>query len=102
MVQMVTRRIKETYVTALFYDPELKSTVEHRFYVPGWYPDPGGRRLIKAIKNLHIRSADVTLVKVESCRCGYCVYQMPLFDFIKRAAEHHETAETKEHNDHND
>ena len=91
---LVIRKVKETYVTALIYNETAKDAKLFRFYVPGWHPDPGGRKLIKAIKQ-HYKNTDETLIRVEGCRLGYCRYELPLQDFMKQAKKTHVDQEQK-------
>ena len=95
---IVTRTGKETYVSALIFHEKTKQAVSYRFFVPGWHPDPGGRKLIKAIKK-HFMNPDETLIQVESCRCGYCRHELPLTEFIKYAKIRHVDKENKEYTD---
>ncbi len=95
---IVTRTGRETYVTALIYQVKTKQAVLYRFFVPGWHPDSGGRKLIKAIKK-HFMNPDETLIQVESCRCGYRLYELPLKEFIKYAKIRHVDKEHKEYTD---
>lgn len=92
---LVVRNLKETRVQALIYDEKTKHGVHQWFYVPGWHPDPGGRKLIKAIKK-HCMDPDETLIRVESCQLGYCKYELPLSEFIKFAKETHVDKEQKD------
>lgn len=92
---LVVRKLKETRVQALFYNEKTKQIVPYRFKVPGWHPDPGGRKLIKAIKK-HCVDPDVTLIRVESCELGYCKYELPLSEFVKIAKETHVDEDQKD------
>ena len=92
---LVIRKLKETSVQALIYNETDKQALTYRFKVPGWYPDPGGRKLIKAIKK-HFMDPDESLIRVESCQLGYCKYELPLSEFIKFAKETHVDADQKE------
>lgn len=92
---LVVRKLKETRVQALIYNEKTKQAVPYRFKVPGWHPDPGGRKLIKAIKK-QFMDTDETLIRVESCRTGYCKYELPLSEFMKIAKETHVDEDQKE------
>ena len=92
---LVIRKVKETYVTALIYNETAKDAKLFRFYVPGWHPDPGGRKLIKAIKK-HFMDPDEILIRVESCQLGYCKYELPLSHFMMLAKETHVDEDQKE------
>lgn len=92
---MVVRKLKETRVQALIYNETDKQAAPYRFKVPGWHPDPGGRKLIKAIKK-HFMDPDETLIRVESCQLGYCKYELPLSEFMKIAKETNVDADQKE------
>lgn len=92
---LVVRKLKETRVQALFYNEKTKQAVPDRFHVPGWHPDPGGRKLIKAIKK-HFLNPDETLIRVESCQLGYCKYELPLSEFMKIAKKTHVAEDQKE------
>lgn len=92
---LVIRKLKETRVQALIYNEKTKQSVPYRFKVPGWHPDPGGRKLIKAIKK-RFMDPDECLIRVESCQLGYCKYELPLSEFIKIAKETHVDADQKD------
>lgn len=95
---IVTRTGRETYVTAQIYHVESKETVTVSFFVPGWYPDPGGRALHTAIRKL-LAGSDAVLLEVSSCSCGYCRCELQLSDFIKYAKIRHVDKENKEYTD---
>ena len=92
---MVIRKLKETHVQALIYNEKTRQTVPYELIVPGWHPDPGGRKLIKAIKK-HSLDPDETLIRVENCLIGYCKYELPLSEFVKIAAVTHVDEDQKE------
>lgn len=92
---LVVRKLKETRVQALIYNETDKQTETYRFKVPGWHPDPGGRKLIKAIKK-HFMDPDKNLIRVESCQLGYCKYELPLSEFMKIAKETHVDEDQKD------
>lgn len=92
---LVVRKLKETHVKVLIYNENRKQTIPYDFIFPGWYPDPGGRKLIKAIKN-NCLDPDETLVRVESCQLGYCKFELPLSEFVKIAKETHVDKDQKD------
>lgn len=92
---LVIRKLKETRVQILIYNEKTKQTEPYRMTLPGWYPDPGGRKLIKAIKK-RCPDPDDTLIRVESCRLGYCKYELPLSEFVKIATVTHVEEDQKE------
>ena len=93
---LVVRKLKETRVQALFYNEKIKQIVPYRFKVPGWHPDPGGRKLIKAIKKQQFMNSDESLIRIESCQLGYCKYELPLSEFMKIAKETHVDEDQKD------
>lgn len=95
---IVTRTGRETYVTALIYHVESEETEAASLFVPGWHPDSGGRKLLKAIRK-HFAGTDTVVIDVSSCRCGYRLYELPLTEFIKYAKIRHVDKEHKEYTD---
>lgn len=95
---IVTRTGKETYVTALIYHVDSDKTERVSLFVPGWHPDPGGRKLLKAVRKRYA-GTDTFVIDVYSCRCGYCRYELPLTEFIKYAKIRHVDKENKEYTD---
>lgn len=93
---IVVRKLKETRVQALIYNENAKQAVSYQFIVRGWYPDPGGRKLIKAIKKQHFMDPDEILIRVESCQLGYCKYELPVSEFMKIAKETHVDEDQKD------
>lgn len=93
---MVTRNVKETFVTAMIYHVDSKDIVTASFFVPGWHPDPGGRKLIKAARK-YFAGTDTVILRIDSCRCGYSRYELPLSDFKKCAMIRHVDKEHQEY-----
>lgn len=94
---IVQRKVKESQVTARFYDQGRDRTDQRTFFIPGWYNTKTDRRLIANIKHMCIASSDVVLVEVVKIRCGWCIYRMRLLDFMAYADAEHDFEEHKEH-----
>lgn len=92
---LVIRKLKETHVQALIYNEKTKQTLAYELIVPGWHPEPGGRKLIKAIKKCCL-DPDESLIRVESCLLGYSKYELPLSEFLKIATVTHVDEDQKE------